>query len=217
MAVYTIPQDVETEDKILGPFGFRQFIYLLITVAMVAAAYGLFLIAPILVVLPLPVALFFLIIALPLKKEQPMETYVGALIRFYFKPQSRRWISDGQESFVKISEEVKHDAPPVKDFTGEEAEQRITFLSDIIDSHGWKTRGVNGPESGGIAVNDDLKSEADQVVDMFDTAQSAEVGSALSASSSDYHDSLLSQMKNNYVHETALDNSENSATIRGNS
>ena len=30
MATYKVPQDVEAEDKLLGPFTFRQFIYLLI-------------------------------------------------------------------------------------------------------------------------------------------------------------------------------------------
>ena len=37
MAVYKVPQDVEADDKLIGPFSFRQFIYLLI----VAGAMGL--------------------------------------------------------------------------------------------------------------------------------------------------------------------------------
>ena len=27
MAVYKVPQDVEADDKLIGPFSFRQFIY----------------------------------------------------------------------------------------------------------------------------------------------------------------------------------------------
>ena len=30
MAQYKVPQDVEAEDKLLGPFTFRQFVYLMI-------------------------------------------------------------------------------------------------------------------------------------------------------------------------------------------
>jgi hypothetical protein len=37
MAVYKVPQDVEAEDKLIGPFSFRQFIYLIV------AALGIFL------------------------------------------------------------------------------------------------------------------------------------------------------------------------------
>ena len=32
MGQYRVPQDVEAEDKILGPFSFRQFVYLMIGV-----------------------------------------------------------------------------------------------------------------------------------------------------------------------------------------
>jgi hypothetical protein len=40
MAVYKVPQDVEAEDKLIGPFSFRQFIYLIIVAG--AGAIGWF-------------------------------------------------------------------------------------------------------------------------------------------------------------------------------
>jgi hypothetical protein len=209
MSSYTIPQDVETEDKILGPFGFRQFVYLLLCVGLGAAAYGLFLISPVLVILPVPGILFFLAISLPLKKDQPMEIYMAALVRFYvLKPQKRLWLSDGQESFVKIDEAVQVDEVALKDFSGDEAEQRITFLSQIVDTHGWATRGT---ADGGSAVNDDMKVEASEMVDMFDTARSAEIGSELEATSHDYREALMNQMHSNYSQELATE--QNSGTI----
>ncbi|TAL14698.1 hypothetical protein EPN95_02230, partial [Patescibacteria group bacterium] len=30
MAQYKVPQDVEADDKLIGPFSFRQFVYLII-------------------------------------------------------------------------------------------------------------------------------------------------------------------------------------------
>ena len=39
MSVYKVPQDVEAEDKLLGPFSFRQFIFLIIAVVSLGAAY----------------------------------------------------------------------------------------------------------------------------------------------------------------------------------
>ncbi len=36
MAVYKVPQDVEAEDKLLGPFSMRQFIYLIIAAMGIA-------------------------------------------------------------------------------------------------------------------------------------------------------------------------------------
>ena len=72
MAEHKVPQDVEAEDKLLGPFSFRQFIYLVIACCCIAAAWGLFQLFPLLVVFPIPLAILILILALPLKKDQPM-------------------------------------------------------------------------------------------------------------------------------------------------
>ena len=41
MAVYKVPQDVEADDKLIGPFGFRQFIYLLMVAGLIALAWAL--------------------------------------------------------------------------------------------------------------------------------------------------------------------------------
>ena len=39
MAEHKVPQDVEAEDKLLGPFSFRQFLYLLVALGAGALAY----------------------------------------------------------------------------------------------------------------------------------------------------------------------------------
>ena len=75
MAQYKVPQDVEADDKLLGPFSFRQFVYLLIAGGLIALAVGLFQLFPLLAIIPLPPVLLFVALALPLKKDQPMETY----------------------------------------------------------------------------------------------------------------------------------------------
>ena len=95
MASYKVPQDVEAEDKLIGPFGFRQFVYLII--AALAGIMGFFLskIFIGLIVIPLPIFAFFVILALPLRKDQPMEMYLLAVIRFFFKPHLRMWLPEG--------------------------------------------------------------------------------------------------------------------------
>ena len=54
MAQYKVPQDVEADDKLLGPFSFRQFVYLLIAGGLVALAVLLFQLFPLLAIIPLP-------------------------------------------------------------------------------------------------------------------------------------------------------------------
>ncbi|MDO4612072.1 MAG: PrgI family protein [Candidatus Saccharibacteria bacterium] len=161
MAQYKVPQDVEADDKLIGPFSFRQFVYLLIAAGLIALAVGLFQLFPLLAIIPLPVILFFLILALPLKKDQPMETYLAALVSFYLKPRNRVWEPGQRESTIlitapKIVEEVR-----TRDLTQEEATHRLSFLADIVDSEGRAIRG-NG------LMRDDLAAEASTAADMFD-------------------------------------------------
>ena len=40
MAVYKVPQDVEADDKLLGPFSFKQFVFLIVAVGMIALAWA---------------------------------------------------------------------------------------------------------------------------------------------------------------------------------
>ena len=80
MAQYKVPQDVEADDKLLGPFSFRQFVYLLVCGGLIALAVGLFQIFPLLAIIPVPPILLFAALALPIKKDQPMETYIAALV-----------------------------------------------------------------------------------------------------------------------------------------
>ena len=80
MAVYKVPQDVEAEDKLIGPFGFRQFIYLLIVAFFGFVAFLLGRIFIGLILIPAPIILFFLAIALPLRKDQPTEVYLAAVL-----------------------------------------------------------------------------------------------------------------------------------------
>lgn len=146
MAVYKVAQDVEADDKLLGPFTFRQFIYLIIVAISGALAYGLSRIFAPLFIIPVPVILFFGALALPLRKDQPMEVYLAALVSFYLKPRRRLWIPDGTESLIEITAPKVAEIQRTKDISQSEAESRLSYLANIVDSQGWALRHVTAPE-----------------------------------------------------------------------
>ena len=80
MAVYKVPQDVEADDKLIGPFTFRQFIYLIIVALLIAIAWWMAQFFVGLIIFPLPFIVFFGALALPLRKDQPMEIYLAAMV-----------------------------------------------------------------------------------------------------------------------------------------
>lgn len=167
MATYKVPQDVEADDKLIGPFSFRQFIYLIIVALLGVAAWGLSQLFIALVVVPLPAILLFGALALPLRKDQPMEIYMAAMVSFYLKPRNRLWDPEGIESVIEISAPKVVEEQRTKDLSQTEAAQRLSYLADIVDSGGWAIRGVSG--SAGTAMNNDIYLEAQGATDILDT------------------------------------------------
>lgn len=145
MAGYKVPQDVEADDKLLGPFSFRQFIYLIIVAMGIAIGWGLASLFVPLALIPLPVIIFFGALALPLKKDQPMEVYLAALLSFYLKPRKRLWEADGVQSLIEIVEPPSVEEQLTKDITQSEASRRLEYLASIADTRGWAVRGVDFP------------------------------------------------------------------------
>ena len=167
MAVYKVPQDVEADDKLIGPFSFRQFIYLIIVAISGAAAWGLAQAFPALAIIPLPIIIFFSALALPLRKDQPMEAYLSAVVSFYFlKSRKRFWQPDGINSFVTIIPPKDADRILTKDLDEAEATRRLSYLADLVDTHGWAIRGTGSTPD--TSINTDLYYESQQAPDMMD-------------------------------------------------
>ena len=163
MAQYKVPQDVEADDKLLGPFSFRQFVYLLIAGGLIALAVLLFQVFPLLAIIPLPPVLLFVALALPLKKDQPMETYLAAIVSYYLKPHTRLWTPGQRESTIKITAPKIVEENRTRDITGEEATHRLSFLADIVDTGGYAIKGA-----GSNPMREDLIAEANATSDMFE-------------------------------------------------
>ncbi len=172
MAVYKVPQDVEADDKLIGPFSFRQFIYLIIVAISMAMAWGFSQIFIPLAIVPLPVIIFFAALALPLRKDQPMEAYLSAVVSFYFlKSRKRFWIPDGIYSFITIIPPKDADKILTKNLNEEEATQRLGYLADLVDTHGWAIRGTG--VTGDTSISTDLYYETQQTTDMMDNTTPA--------------------------------------------
>ena len=145
MATYKVLQDVEAEDKLIGPLTLRQFIYAGISAICL---YLSFLIVTrglaFLLVIFLPPAAVFGFLAFPWGRDQPTEIWALAKIRFLLKPRKRIWDQSGAKELVTVT------APPViqKTFntlSETEVKSRLRALADTIDSRGWavKSSAVN--------------------------------------------------------------------------
>lgn len=167
MSQYKVPQDVEADDKIIGPFSFRQFIYLIIVALAGILAWWLGSIIFFLAIIPMPVIIFFGALALPLRKDQPMEIFLAAMVSFYLKPHKRLWDPDGVDSLIEITAPKTPEIQRIKDISQDEAQRRLSYLSEIVDSQGWAVRGV-GVQPPNNAMRSDAYFAAQQTDDILD-------------------------------------------------
>ena len=198
MATYKVPQDVEAEDRLLGPFTFRQFVYLLIAAIAGALAAALFQIFPLLALLPTPVIFFFLVLALPLKKDQPMETYLAAIISFYMKPNKRFWRPGQGETTIQITAPKIVEKSRTRDISEEEASHRLSFLSNLVDSEGYAIRGNH---NGNFTEN--FIADTEDVNDFMDDSQNQNLINLMQKEKVARHAEIINQMK------AAINNTEN--------
>ena len=198
MATYKVPQDVEAEDRLLGPFTFRQFVYLLIAAIAGALAAALFQIFPLLAILPLPVIIFFLILALPLKKDQPMETYLAAIVSFYMKPNKRFWRPGQGETTIQITAPKIVEKSRTRDISEEEASHRLSFLSNLVDSEGYAIRGNHNGN-----FTDNFIADTEDVNDFMDDSQNQNLINLMQKEKVARHTEIINQMK------AAINNTEN--------
>jgi hypothetical protein len=167
MASYKVPQDVEADDKLIGPFSFRQFIYLIVALISIALGWGLSQLFIPLAIIPVPIVILFGALALPLRKDQPMEIYLTAVVSFYLKPRKRLWQPDGIQSLVEVTAPKVVEIQRAKDLSQTEAERRLTYLADIVDTGGWAVRGV-GMQTPNSAMQNDVYFAAQQTEDVLD-------------------------------------------------
>lgn len=138
MATYKVIQDIEADDKLLGPLTLRQFVYAGMTVfglyiCVFLATHGGIYFIPVMLVPTLFCAFF----AFPWSREQPTELWALARIRFLLKPRKRIWNQTGQRDLVTITAPKRVEHVYSDGLTQTEVKSRLRALADTIDTRGW--------------------------------------------------------------------------------
>jgi hypothetical protein len=144
VATYKLIQDIEAEDKVLGPLTLRQFIFALIALFLFYMCYLVTMkgIAFLLVIF-LPPALFFGFFALPIGRDQPTEVWALAKLRFLFKPRVRTWNQSGVKELVTVTAPKRIEPVRTKGLSQTEVKSRLETLAATIDSRGWAVKNVD--------------------------------------------------------------------------
>lgn len=141
MATYKVIQDIEAEDKLFGPFSFKQMVFGLGGVffawlSFFSARKGF----PYAMVIFVPPMLLGFFLAFPWSKDQPTEVWVLAKLRFKLKPRKRIWDQSGMEELVTITAPKKEEKVLTNNLSQVEVKSRLEALAKTIDTRGWAVK-----------------------------------------------------------------------------
>ncbi len=219
MATYKVLQDIESEDKLFGPFTLKQFIFGALTILIGFIGFRVLILGiPIFVKLPVIAVLlpFFIVLgflAAPLGRDQPNDVWLFAQLRYFFKPRRRIWDQDGMSDLVTITAPKRDNHVYTNSFTQTEVKSRLSALANTLDSRGWAVKNVNAnmfAQPGYLtdAVGSDRlvsPSELPQDVSITDVTAADDILDP-SANSTAQHLDLLVQQSTATVKQQAVSN-----------
>lgn len=150
MATYKVIQDIEAEDKLVGPLSLRQFIYTIVTIACLFLGFKLAMVQWFLALPFIPPAVLFGFLAAPFGHDQPSEVWLLARIRFALKPRRRIWDQSGMKELVTVTAPKKLNQNLTNGLSQTEVKSRLSALANTIDSRGWAVKNV-GTNMGDLA------------------------------------------------------------------
>lgn len=165
MATYKVIQDIEAEDKLVGPLTLRQFIYAGIAalsgyLGFLTASKG----APFMLAMFAPITGVCGFFAFPWRQDQPTELWALAKIRFFLKPRKRMWDQSGSRELVTITAPKVIERPLTNGLRQDEVHSRLSALANTLDSRGWAIKNVNVNMSTPTGTVSPMESESDRLV-----------------------------------------------------
>jgi hypothetical protein len=150
MATYKVPQDVEAEDKLIGPLSLKQFIFAILFFASMYLTYLFTKMPPqpVFGIIGLPFLIVFGVLAFYQRKDQPVEVYLLAWLNYHLKPKKRVWDQEGYEEHVIITVPKIEEIDYTKGLTAKTIEEKTKHFSQIVDTRGWAAKGVTSTSTG---------------------------------------------------------------------
>lgn len=215
VATYKVLQDIEAEDKFLGPLTLKQFIFGAIVVTSLYISFlGLTHNVWFVAVILLPIEIIFGFLAFPWGRDQPTEVWLLAKLRFYFKPRKRIWDQSGMKELVKITV-PKHTEQNFSDnLSQNEVKSRLKALATTIDSRGWVIKNVDvnlfaqpsygslamAPSSDRLVAVEELPKQVSTIDvraedDIFDNQTAARLDAQIAQSKEAHQQEAVSHMR----------------------
>lgn len=150
---YKVPQNIDIEDKIIGPLTMKQFVYLLSggLIAYISYSY----LGPTKgSLIAIPAILLALMLTFVKVQDQPFIYFLASFALYLVKPKKRVWRKE--ESLESLPKQKIAEMPKIQEPepSAKIEKSQLEQLSHVLDTGGWqdivkhqKDRGVKIPVS----------------------------------------------------------------------
>lgn len=169
MAAYKVLQDIEAEDKLVGPLTAKQLLYAGVASALLFVGY---LVGDrttwwVMLAFLLP-ALPFIYLAAPLGQDQPNDIWLLARLNYLLRPRKRTWQQATHARQVIIKAKPAAETAGRRE-AGEEVDSHLRALANTLDTRAGRFElPAGGGWGGGQPLVDPYLSEEHPAASRFD-------------------------------------------------
>lgn len=179
MAGHKVPSDVETADKLIGFLSLKQFLFVLAAAGLSFIAFSFAKATPLLAIPFLPFIIALLVLGLYQKKDQPVEVFLAAWVKFKLSPKVKIWNQEGYEQHIIVAAPKKEIIDYTKGLSRKDVLDRFSGLGSTLDTRGWAVKGVSGYNISELDSRSETLLSDDQVrsiVEAYDMSKTEEGG-----------------------------------------
>lgn len=138
-ATYKIPQNVDLEDKIIGPLTLKQFLYTLGAGMVTFVSFSVFyqVAAPLFYIITIFTWIFTAALVFVRPNDQPFTKFLFSFLWFTIKPNRRVWKRIPSLGEITLSDSTKKAAPEPDAPSAEQVKSHLQQLAHVVDTRGW--------------------------------------------------------------------------------
>ncbi len=153
---FQVPQNIDLEDKIIGPMTLKQFLYILAGGMLDYACFMIFDVSAF-VILALPITAFFVAMAFAKVQDQPFPKFLQNLIIFLFVPKARIWSKESKPVRLISRKIQKPKEPALEPKTLPRGE--LEKIAQMLDNRGWDKKDTEKKLANRVLSSNEAKPE----------------------------------------------------------
>ncbi|MFH1749759.1 MAG: PrgI family protein [bacterium] len=152
---FQVPQNIDMEDKIVGPLTMKNFLILLFGGMFVYVIFLLPLPRAVSIVIAVPIIIALLLVSFIKIQDQSFPKFFTSLVYFWLRPKKRVWSQKDILPEIKIKDKPKKEEIHI---SKQVSSQAIQKLAEIVDTKGWKPISSENSEQEPLNISNRVKS-----------------------------------------------------------